>query len=299
MTIFGAAWSDLTAEHVQRVLDGADDEPLLWEAKGTTLDKGEVRRQVGAFANGHEHGYLILGASHTDDTWKLDGLEFPDEPQTWISNVIADEERGVRPRPHFEVAAWQAPRGHLAVIRVTPTSTPPCIAHGTVHERIPGKTQTVRDPVRLSDLFARGDRARRGARQRADNAASTLLKAFYELDDPPPFSAPLRPYAGVAKTEPPVQFAVALATTGNPPNIAGRLFQNPVVEDFWDELRRWPSAVPADFRTPQPVAWSQDALFWQEEEAGPVDFRRCIRASWDGAVAVGGATCSEPAVARR
>jgi hypothetical protein len=62
-TIFGVRGeAELELEHIKNFLDQADDEPLLWEAKGTKLDKAEVRRQVCAFANSHEGGYLILGA---------------------------------------------------------------------------------------------------------------------------------------------------------------------------------------------------------------------------------------------
>lgn len=39
MTIFGTPWADLDLEEVQTYLDQADDEPLLWEAKGTELKR--------------------------------------------------------------------------------------------------------------------------------------------------------------------------------------------------------------------------------------------------------------------
>jgi len=165
-TIFGASWNDLRLDHVQTYLDQADDERLLWEAKGTTLDKNEIRRQVCAFANSHEGGYLILGAGRAsgasvEHRWALDGVSFPGEPRPWITDVVVDLERGVRPRPDFDVVAWETTNGHVAVVRVTPTSTPPSLANGTVYERLPGKSQTVRDPLRLADLFGRGDAARR------------------------------------------------------------------------------------------------------------------------------------------
>ena len=82
----------------------------------------------------------------------LDGVRFPDEPRPWITDVVSDPERGVRPRPDFDIEAWEAPKGHVAVVKVSATSTPPCIANGTVYERLPGKTQTLRDPLRLADL---------------------------------------------------------------------------------------------------------------------------------------------------
>jgi len=41
LTIFGAPWAELSLEDVKGFLDQADDEPLLWEAKGTKLEKNE------------------------------------------------------------------------------------------------------------------------------------------------------------------------------------------------------------------------------------------------------------------
>ena len=54
MTIFGKPWAELTVDDIRRYLDQDDDEPVIWEAKGTKLDKHEVRREVCAFANGRE-----------------------------------------------------------------------------------------------------------------------------------------------------------------------------------------------------------------------------------------------------
>jgi hypothetical protein len=306
VTIFGATWDELTLADVESFLADADDEPLLWEAKGTKLDANEVRLQVCGFANSHEGGYLILGArkvaaepSDTAEppkqTWTLDGVGFPDEPRTWVSNVVGDLERGVRPMPDFDVAAWTAPAGHVAVVSVTPTSTPPCIANGTVYERIPGKTQTVRDPQRLANLFARGDEARRGAQARADRSARLMLDAWDRTSaaDDRPNSDSDGSGGSQEETRPGtdpsefVRFAVGVAATGNAPNIAGRLFQIKVVEEVWLTLRHSPSIVPEEFRRPHPVAWSQEALLWRQEELGPIQSEKLVRASWDGAVAAG------------
>jgi predicted HTH transcriptional regulator len=65
MTLFGSPLHDLKLEDIQAFLDDADAEPLLWEAKATELRKGGVRKEVCGFANGHQTGYLILGASGT------------------------------------------------------------------------------------------------------------------------------------------------------------------------------------------------------------------------------------------
>lgn len=300
MTIFGAPWSELRLEHVQTYLDQADDEPLLWEAKGTRLNARDVRRQVCAFANSHDGGYLLLGAEANPDKqaarrWLVEGVLFPDEPRTWVSNVIGDREGGVRPRPDFDVHAWPAAKGHVAVVWVAPISTPPCIANSSVYERLPGKTQPVDDPLRLADLYQRGDTARRAAEAHADRASLSVLDDWLGGD------------AGVFRTDwVPVQagadndaddktddiahlrFAVGLAATGNPPNISGRLFRDELVVEVWNELRDRPTGIPAALgRSPDAVTTSQDALTWRHHVMSHVDVITIVRAAWDGSVAFG------------
>jgi predicted HTH transcriptional regulator len=125
VTIFGPPWVELELEHVRSYLKEVDDESLVWEAKSTKLDKKAIRRQVCAFANSHEGGYLILGAEQVPgEGWKLDGLPFPDEATTWLTNVIDDPEHGVRPRPSFDIRVWPTEDGHVAVLHITPTSRP-------------------------------------------------------------------------------------------------------------------------------------------------------------------------------
>ncbi len=317
MTIFGPAWADLELEHVAAYLNGeqADDEPLLWEAKGSKPDAketepnpNEVRRQVCAFANGHEGGYLILGANKPKGAtaWTFDGVEFRGgEPITWISTVVADLNRGVRPRPDFDVTAWPAEEGHVAVVRINPISTPPCIANGTVYERLPGRSRVVRDPQRLADLFARGDQARRGAEALADRAATRLLddwldgdagamyhervdsavrqaESDHNEDDEPDEEAEIEADSQY------LRFAVGVAATGNPPNISGRLFRPDLVVQVWNRLRERPTGLPPGYETgPDPTATSQDALTWRHETRGLVNAVSIVRAAWDGSAAAG------------
>jgi hypothetical protein len=295
-TIFGVPWSELRLKHVAAYLEQADDEPLLWEAKGTKLDPKEVRRQVCAFANGHEVGYLILGADRDSapdaPKWRLDGVEFPDEPRTWIAEIVGDPEGGVRPRPDFDVAAWEAANGHVAVVRVTPTSTPPCVANGTVYERLPGKTQTVRDPLILAGLFARGDEARKRAQAFANRAARTVMDALG--GEAGSFRRPWTPIDQAADKDTTaddaahVRFAVGVAATGTAPNVAGRLFRDEFATEIWTQLRDRPTGLPVNFgRPPDPVDVSQEALTWRHELHGHVDSITVVRAAWDGSAAVG------------
>jgi hypothetical protein len=305
VTIFGADWSDLGLAHLTAFLDQAEDEPLLWEAKGTELNKKELRRQVAAFANSHEGGYLILGADRPKGAakWAVEGLRFPDEPRTWISEIIADPVGGVRPRPDFDVRAWPTTSGHVAVIWVRPTSTPPCTADGTVFERLPGKTQTVKDPQLLAGLFARGDAARREAQGRADRAALSVMRDWLESDhgqfrregffgessqdlDPEQHD---RDY---------IRFSVGAAATGYAPNVAARLFRNELAEEVWHRLGNVPvgHGLPRAFgASPDAVYWSQDALTWRLQQTFAVNAITIVRASWDGAAAAGQKIATEDA----
>ncbi|MDQ3880475.1 MAG: ATP-binding protein [Chloroflexota bacterium] len=274
VSIFGVPWGELTLDDVTAFLREADDEPLLWEAKGTALDKREICRQVCGFANSHEGGYLILGADRVTAagadarTWTVEGVPFRDEPRTWISNVIGNLERGVRPMPDFDVASWPTARGHVAVVRVAPTPTPPCITNGTLYERIPGKTITVRDPLRLADLYARGDRARTDAQARADRAAATLHSSQARLGDA-------------------IEFTVAVAATGNSHDIAAKLFRQEFADALWDRLDQRPQGLPVPFRQPpDAVVWSQHALSCSHQTRGPASALTIARASWDGGVAL-------------
>ncbi|MGH2946076.1 MAG: AlbA family DNA-binding domain-containing protein [Solirubrobacteraceae bacterium] len=141
LDLFPAAWPDLQLDDVARFLDGAEDEPLQWEAKGTRLDPHGVRKTAGAFANSHDGGYLILGAEQVDGRWQLNGVSFPAEPAVWVSSTVRD---GLRPPPTVDVKSFPVEGGHVAVVWVPPISDPPCVTRGTVYERLPGSSVPVR-----------------------------------------------------------------------------------------------------------------------------------------------------------
>ena len=95
------------------------------------------------------------------------------------------------------------------MVWVPPTPTPPCNAHGTVYERVSGRTISVRESLRLAQLFARGDEARIEAQAKADAAAKRMLIAGREL----------RRYAPLN-----IQFGLGLAAPGYLADISARLF---------------------------------------------------------------------------
>jgi hypothetical protein len=214
VTIFGVPWGDLELDHVRHFLADAPSEPLLWEAKGVKAHPDEIRKQVCGFANSHEGGYLIIGAEQgSDGSWSLSGVTFRDEAPLWISNVVGDRERGVRPYPEgLDTRALPTADGRqVAIVRIPPIATPPCITRGTVYERVSGRTITATEPLRLAELFARGDQARRGAELKANHAAVDMLR---------------RGLSHPHHADTHIQFGLGLSAAGCAPDISSRLFSH-------------------------------------------------------------------------
>jgi hypothetical protein len=211
VTIFGVDWNDLALEHVQRFLTDAGSEPLLWEAKGTELHRDMLRVQVCGFANSHDGGFLILGANKADGGWSLDGVAFDHDPTTWIADIVGGGH--IAPYPHgLDTRAWATAEGrHVAVVRVPPVATPPCMTHGRVYERVSGKTIAVTEPLRLAALFERGEQARASAQAKAERLAV----------------ATVRRYQGHLAPESATQFGLGVAAAGYLPDISSRLFSAP------------------------------------------------------------------------
>jgi hypothetical protein len=266
-TLFGVEWDQLELSHVRVFLEGAEDEPLLWEAKGTKIDPHHVRKTVGGFANSHDGGYLILGASQTEDGWDLGGVEFPDEPPKWISSVVHD---GLRPAPRVGVHAFKVEqtRRHVAVVRVLPLDEPPCVSRGTVHERIPGQTLAVKDPQRLAELYSRGDRARKSARERADRASTVILELFGEH-----YPRPCRVAVAVAPLEVPQ------------PSVTTVLFSSPFESTASEWVRERVRYADGPIEGKVLGVAGQDAI--SVSGSDPFDRHAWrLRAAWDGTVAV-------------
>jgi hypothetical protein len=184
----------------------------LWEAKGTEVKADEVRRQVCGFANSHEGGYLILGAEEAKDgSWSLEGVCFRDEPPTWVTSVVGNG--GVNPYPDgLDVKGWLTQDGRqVAVVYIPPISTPPCNVNGTVYERVSGKTITVREPLRLAELFARGDAAQKAGVSKAEQISARMVRQ-----------------ADVDSAN--AQFAFGLAAPGYPLDLTPRLFTSSFAE---------------------------------------------------------------------
>ena len=200
---------------------------MHWEAKGVKVRPGEVREQICGFANSHDGGYLILGTHVSDGKWMLEGVKFPDnDPPTWVSSVA----RGVRPYPEGLDTRPINVDGNLmlAVVWIPPTPTPPCNAHGTVYERVSGSTVSVREPVRLAQLFARGDGAHERAREFARGAAADALTLIGE---------PASDF---------IRFGLSLCATGYSLDISSRLFS----ERFWEIVA---ATDPQPYGDPKPT----------------------------------------------
>jgi hypothetical protein len=219
MTLFGRSLHDLSLHDIQGFLEDADSEPLLWEAKGTALDTHTVRKEVCGFANGRQTAFLILGAEKDGGTWALSGVDFGGDPPAWISDVIS---AGLRPRPMIDVRSIEVSAGkHVAVVEVPPVAIAPCICRGTVYERVSGRTIAVKEPLRLADLYGRGDGARNQARRASADLAAEL------------FRDPDLPGAG----DPWPRVAVAVAATGLPTDVGAVLFSRQYETDLEEVVK--------------------------------------------------------------
>ena len=208
VTIFGVSWQELDLEAIRRFFRDAGSEPLLWEAKGTDLNRGEIREQVCGFANSHDGGYLILGATEHGGAWTLDGVPFSHDPPAWISDVIGNGT--VTPYPDgLDTKAWPVGHGRLRRRRVDPADAHPALEHPRpVFERVSGKTVPVTEPLRLAALFDRGDAARKTAQEKAKQIAMFAINRAN----------------GEHRAQSFTQFGLGLAATGYQAGISSRLF---------------------------------------------------------------------------
>jgi hypothetical protein len=264
----GKPLHELDLDDVQALLDDAEAEPLTWEAKGIAVKAGEVRKQVCGFGNSHGGGYLLLGTAVVGGEWTLDGAEFPNEdPPAWISQVAGEVQ------PYLDGLDTRAIRvgrdKWIAVVWVPPSPTPPCNAHGTVYERVSGRTVSVREPLRLAQLFARGD----AARERAQRGAAAATEKAYVL------GKERWPLSGG------VIVSVGLCASGYEPDISRRLFSRSTFQLVVEE------AVPKSTSLVEPriiAEHRQDAVIvWTEAQIrDPGDREWFLRAAWDGSVGV-------------
>lgn len=271
LELFGVPWSALDLAEIQRFLASAEPEPLQWEAKGTVLDPHAVRKASGAFANSVDGGYLILGA-HEDKTatrdtrWTLSGVAFPDEPKVWVSNTIA---AGSRPPPTIDVRSFPTDgERFVVVVWVPPIPDPPCVTRGTVYERLPGKSEPVKDPQRLAELYGRGQRAHATALARAATCSDVLMAERLDVEG--------------ATTET-VRFSLGLSTIGYQSDISSQLFTEVFADTLFGAVEPHVQAGP--FRPNITKEITQHAVAVR----GVVDldrYRRACHASaaWDGSV---------------
>lgn len=177
--VFGCALGDLDYERLRGLVEGhVGSEPLVWEAKGAELVGKKrtpaLRKAVSAFANSVDGGFILIGVENAGTEREVSlsatGALFPDdEPGRWVSDALGTFQ--LRPRPWFDVRQIAVPGGagrRIAVVWVPPIDSPPCIADGSVYERVVGVSAPVQDPNRLAALYERGEARREMARATAE-----------------------------------------------------------------------------------------------------------------------------------
>ena len=188
---------------------------------------------------------------------------------------------GYDPRPRYLHRVWPVGDGRWAgVVEVAPLSQTPCMtADGQVYERTSSRTVKVTDPVRLRDLFARGEAARERAEALAERAVGGLVR---EADQP----------LGVA-----VVFGLAATSyaTGEgtaQPDVGARLFherfRRRLDEAFEQRLFIETGAdhAPDDAHAIRQWFVQRHQGFGEPGHRTPSDIAWVVRASWDGAVGV-------------
>jgi hypothetical protein len=177
-TPFGTDWDALDLASLASFLAAPVHEGLTWEAKGGRVRPEHIREAVCAFANSDLGGYLIIGASKDaqTQTWRVDGFEFPNEPELWITDCL--DRGGVDPLPSFNVKPWPvSPSASVAVVQVYPVAITPCLtSSGEVWQRLSGKSQRVTDAASLRRLFERGERSRERAMATAEAGRDDLAR---------------------------------------------------------------------------------------------------------------------------
>jgi hypothetical protein len=267
-TIFGPDWEELTLDDVRTYVGGSEGEPLLWEAKGPGVSASDVRRTVCAFANSHDGGYLLLGVQETRGTYDFVGMEFPDEPILWVTNVVRD---GVRPWPGIDTRPFDVGGDRqVAVVWTPPLPTPPCISRGTVFERLPGQSRAVKDAAQLAELYRRGEQARQIAEAGADRAQRRLLSEHFD----------------VLGSETWVGFALGVRAVGyRELDIGARLFSEAFTIAAEEAVAGLSMNFPQIGGPLRPaVVWSQDSIVWRKSIAAELSPDWALRADWSGAV---------------
>jgi hypothetical protein len=227
-----------------------------------------VLKGASAFAN-TDGGFFIAGASREKKRtgpWRLDPVEFKDEPSAWLSRVIRN---GLRPVPRFAVKEFEIDGKHLAIVNVDRVPDPPCVTRsGQVFTRVSGESPPVDDPTTLRRLHERGETRRAGAEAEALRAAQRLLDGS---EGEPPY----------------LRIAVALAPIGRADDISSQLFTDRFTKEVDAATDRLPDSplFPYTDRPALRLTPRQDG-YWMGDTHESNKQRWSMVASWDGSVGV-------------
>ena len=193
-------------------------------------------------------------------------MNLPGEAPTWVSSIVRDD---IRPAPAFDVRSFDVGGGKVAIVRVDPLATPPAITRGTIYERVSGQTVPVREPLGLADLYQRGNAARERAERTATQAAFDVSVHGTNTRDYLPRH---------------LQIALAVAATGNPPDISSRLFTRAFAAAVETTLRTTVGGGPSPTIAVRPT---QEAVIGDMRGNDPrISGCALALARWDGSVAV-------------
>jgi hypothetical protein len=277
--LFGLPWNQLELKNVEAFLKEADEETLIWEAKGQDprpdgterLRPQHVRKEACAFAN-QIGGYLLLGVTGKPGAWKAAGVELPDEPGLWIDQAMG----GLHPAPIYERRHWPTKDGRVVVVvRIEPIAQTPCMTdEGQVFERVSSESKKVTEPLRLAELMARGQAAQEQAELAAGTAATELF---------------LHPDLGSERS---VWVGVGLHRTNYMPDISARLFHSrfpAFIAERFNERAIVETGLPVPERMDRSIAQDHVEFLF----GGPA-ILWLVRAHWSGRVGVAIALAGRP-----
>lgn len=148
VNINGKEWSNLSSVDIQTVIAEQDfDESFYFEFKDDKVSTKKLVEEVSAFANTFG-GYIFLGIS---DDKQIEGCTIWNEQR--IHTTFHDS---ITPTPSFDVKKFICDNKTVYVIKIDEGVEPPYItSSGKIYERLSSGSFTIKDSVRLSQIYSK------------------------------------------------------------------------------------------------------------------------------------------------